>query len=786
MPDFDVDFCYNRRDEVIEYVKERYGAEHVAQIITFGTMAARAAIRDVGRALGMSYGAVDTVAKAVPKGIDVTLTDAMNTKRFREIYDTGVEERKLIDIAMALEGMPRNASTHAAGVVISELPVSEYVPLSRNGETIVTQFDMNTVAKLGLVKFDFLALRYLTIIHEAERIISEGIGQEFDISRIPLDDKKTFKLISGGNTNGIFQLESGGMRQVLTGLKPGSLDDIIATIALYRPGPMDSIPKYIERRHGREKPTYLHPDLEPILSSTYGCIVYQEQVMQIVRKLGGFSFGHADLVRRAMSKKKAEAMEAERGKFIDGCAQNGISADTANALFDEMASFASYAFNKSHAAAYAVISYRTAYLKAHYIKYYMAALLSSVLGNFEKTAEYIAESAKFGIKVLPPNINESGVSFTVVGDDIRFGLLALKNVGQQFIESIIAKRSRGHFTSFEDFLERMQDTPGLNKRQIESLIKSGAFDGMGAHRSQLYATYEKQMDALADRGRGEVSGQIDMFSAFEEEIEKKGFDYPDIPEYSPKQLLMLEKESSGMYFSGHMLDDYSRSLVELGKLSLTSDIIGAGDETEVEDGRKPLDDSSKVRVAGIVTKISDMTTKKGEKMAFVLLEDRVAEIELVVFPKVYSQCSSTLVPEQGVYVTGSIQMRDEERPRILADRIYPLVSDADFYEGCMKYATEQTHKMPDKTRRETKKSTNNTVTSLQRISKIYIKLDTLDCEKARKAFNLIEIFSGNISVVLYDCSSGKYVDYQGSGASDDRKLIEELKYILGEECVVLK
>ncbi len=778
MPDFDVDFCYNRRDEVIEYVKERYGHDHVAQIITFGTMAARAAIRDVGRALGMSYGAVDAVAKAVPRGLDVTLADAMNTKQFRDIYDKGTEERKLIDIAMSLEGMPRNASTHAAGVVISELPVSDYVPLARNGETVVTQFDMNTVAKLGLVKFDFLALRYLTIINEAQRIINESTGEDFDISRIPLDDQKTFKLISGGNTNGIFQLESGGMRQVLSGLKPGSLDDIIATIALYRPGPMDSIPKYIERRHGREKPTYLHPGLEPILSSTYGCIVYQEQVMQIVRTLGGFSFGHADLVRRAMSKKKAQAMEAEREKFVDGCAKNGISDQTANALFDEMASFASYAFNKSHAAAYAVISYRTAYLKAHYTKYYMAALLSSVLGNFEKTAEYIAESAKFGIKVLPPSINESGVSFTVVGDDIRFGLLALKNVGGQFIDSIIAQRRRGRFTSFEDFLNRMQDTPGLNKRQIESLIKSGSFDGLGAFRSQLYATYEKQMDALSDRGRSEVSGQIDMFSAFEEEIEKKGYEYPDIPEYPPKQLLMLEKESSGMYFSGHLLDEYKLSLAELGELSLTTDVIGASDDPGSQQDVR-LTDASKVKLAGVVTGVSEMTTKKGEKMAFVLLEDRVAEIELVVFPKVYDQCFDSLKGEQGIFVSGSVQLRDEERPRVLADRICPLVSDSEYSEGCMNGA------LAGETRTFVNKKTDPPRRS-KKPSKLYLKLDSVGSKKTEKALNLVEIFNGDIPVILYDSSSGRYSDYRGSRASSEKRLMDELKAVLGDDCVVLK
>lgn len=782
MPDFDVDFCYNRRDEVIEYVKERYGAEHVAQIITFGTMAARAAIRDVGRALGMSYGSVDAVAKAVPRGLDVTLDAAMKTPKFREIYDSSEEARKLIDIARSLEGMPRNASTHAAGVVISELPVSDYVPLARNGETVVTQFDMNTVAKLGLVKFDFLALRYLTIIHEAEKLISDGIGETFDITKVPIDDKKTYKLISGGNTNGIFQLESGGMRQVLTGLRPSSIDDIIATIALYRPGPMDSIPRYIERRHGREKAEYLHPDLEPILSSTYGCIVYQEQVMQIVRCLGGFSFGHADLVRRAMSKKKAEAMEAEREKFILGCAENGISEKVSNALFDEMASFASYAFNKSHAAAYAVISYRTAYLKAHYTKYYMAALLSSVLGNFEKTAEYIAESAKFGIRVLPPNINDSGVSFTVVGNDIRFGLLALKNVGQQFIESIIFERNRGRFASFEDFLERMQDTPGMNKRGIEALIKSGAFDGLGAKRSQLYSTYEKQMDALADRGRSEVAGQIDMFSAFEEELERRGFEYPDMPEYSPKQLLMLEKESSGMYFSGHMLDDYKQSCDELGEVMTTADVIGAAEEDA--DDTSSLGDGSAVRLVGVVTKLSDMTTRKGDKMAFVILEDRVAEIELVVFPRIYERFSRFLSVESGVYVSGTVQLRDDERPRVLANAILPLISDEDYRAGVMKGVLAQF--AADKrtyTRTAPSQETKSTISSAR---KLYLKVDSLDSDKASAVMAYIDSHRGEDSVVFYDASDSKYKNYTVCGIDATQENIDALSVILGRERVVLR
>ncbi len=780
MPDFDVDFCYNRRDEVIEYVRERYGSERVAQIITFGTMAARAAIRDVGRALGMSYASVDAVAKSVPRGLDVTLADAMKTKRFRDIYESGEDERKLIDIAMALEGMPRNASTHAAGVVICEGAVSDYVPLARNGETVVTQFDMNTVAKLGLVKFDFLALRYLTIIHEAQEQIRESVERDFDITKIPLDDARTFKLISAGNTNGVFQLESGGMRQVLVNLKPESLDDIIATIALYRPGPMDSIPKYIERRHRREIPTYVHPALEKILSSTYGCIVYQEQVMQIVRELGGFSFGHADLLRRAMSKKKADAMEAERDKFIDGCAAGGISKEISDALFDEMASFASYAFNKSHAAAYAVISYRTAYLKAHYAKYYMSALLSSVFGNFEKTAEYISESAKFGIRVLPPSINESKLNYSVVGSDIRFGLLALKNVGAQFIESIISERNRGRFESFENFLDRMKNTPQMNKRQIESLIKCGAFDGLGAYRSQLYSTYEKQMDALSERERGEVAGQMDMFSAFEDTLQKKGYEYPDIPEYSTKQLLMLEKEASGMYFSGHMLDDYKRSVAELGELDSINDIINSEQEQNdaTADGGRYAD-GARVRVAGIITKISDMTTKKGDKMAFIVLEDRYAEIECILFPKVLSSAKDCIATEIGVYLLGSVQQRDDERPRLLANSIHPLVSEQDYRENCMKAADRST---------APKKETHGycAPTEQKRPSKLYLKLPSLDDALTRRATNLVEIFCGNIPVILYDSKEKQYVNYSGAGADASSRLISELRAILGEDSVVLR
>ena len=490
MPDIDVDFCYERRDEVIRYVSEHYGPEHVAQIVTFGTMAARAAIRDVGRALGMNYAEVDRVANLVPRELGVTLNDALKRKELKELYESDANIARLLDTARALEGMPRHASTHAAGVVITDREVSSYVPLAVNGETVVTQFDMDTVAELGLVKFDFLGLRYLTIIDDAERLIREK-DPNFDIRKIPFDDAETYKLISAGQTGGVFQLESKGMKQVLTQLCPDCIDDVIAAIALYRPGPMDSIPQYIERRHGRGRTEYKHPALERILSKTYGCIVYQEQVMQIFREIAGYSLGKADIVRRAMSKKKASVMEAERELFLAGAKERGMREADAAELFEDMASFASYAFNKSHAASYAVITYQTAYLKTHFMAEYYAALLTSVLGDFTKTAEYIGECNKARISVLPPDVNESISTFGTAGGKIRFGLLALKGVGRLFVEQIIQNRKQnGPFISFEDFITRMGGYD-LNKRQVESLIKSGAFDGLGVYRSQLLASYEK-------------------------------------------------------------------------------------------------------------------------------------------------------------------------------------------------------------------------------------------------------------------------------------------------------
>ncbi|MBQ5800519.1 MAG: DNA polymerase III subunit alpha, partial [Clostridia bacterium] len=570
MPDFDTDFCYERREEVIEYVKEKYGDDHVSQIITFGTLAPRAAIRDVGRALGMPYSEVDKVARLIPQEIGVSFESAMKNTDLQTLYNTDNNIKNLIDISRKLEGMPRHASTHAAGVVITEAPVNEYVPLAINGDVTVTEYDMDTIASLGLVKFDFLGLRYLTIISDAEREIREK-HPDFTIENISLDDKETYELISEGHTDGVFQLESAGMKQMLTELKPESIYDVTAAIALYRPGPMASIPQYIARKHGKEPIVYDTPLLKGILDETYGCIVYQEQVMRIFQTLAGYSFARADTVRRAMAKKKSAELISEKEAFVEGAEKRGLTRILAEKIFSDMLSFANYAFNKSHAAAYAVISYRTAYLKAHYPKEYMSAMLTSVFGNAAKMNEYVSECSRMGIQVLAPDINESKLSFTVSENGIRFGLLAIKNAGRPFIETILNERRKGCFTSFENFVERMS-AHSITKRQLEFLIKCGAFDKLGVFRSQLLNSYEKILDEINAKNHENITGQIDIFSSLFDQKEKNtanaSYVYPDIPEFNIRELLILEKESSGMYFSGHMLDGYKKHINTLNHVKI--------------------------------------------------------------------------------------------------------------------------------------------------------------------------------------------------------------------------
>lgn len=748
MPDIDVDFCYNRRDEVIKYVAEKYGNGHVSQIITFGTLAAKAAVRDVGRAIGLSYSEVDAVAKMIPKETDITIAEALKEPQLMELYNSNDKVHELIYTAMALEGMPRNVSVHAAGVVITDKPISEYVPLSKSNDIVITQYDMNTISDLGLLKFDFLALRNLTVIKDAEMQVREHIPN-FDIEKIPLDDKTTFESIACGNTAGVFQLESAGMRQMLVGLKPDCIEDIIAAISLYRPGPMDSIPKYIENKNNKDKIKYPTPLLETILKSTYGCIVYQEQVMEIFRKIAGYTFGHADVVRRAMAKKHAEEIAAERNGFISGAIQNGVSEKTAQDLFEDMADFAKYAFNKSHAAAYSLISYRIAYLKVHYPQEYMAALLTSVLGNMEKISEYIDECEKMGIRVLPPNINFSNVYFHVDGNNIRFGLLALKNLGKQFVNQIISERQAGAYKSFDDFLDRVSEKE-INKRQVETLIKAGAFDDFGLSRRSIMAVYEKMIDGLNQQGRSQLEGQLDMFSMAPEVADTLQYEYPKLPEYTLRERLEFEKEVSGMYFSGNMLDEYSKHISDISPVKI-----------QLLLQEKTLRDGINVTICGVIDSITLKTTKSNERMVFAVVSDKSGKIECVIFPAVYNKISYMLHLENCVAIKGNIQFKDDDI-KILVTQAIELVEDD-------KYVLS-------------KKSNQYSIKN-ERTKKLFLRLPSLDCEQAKKAKNLVEIFEGETVVVFFDSSEKKYVNLNSRAEVSDF-LIKELVELLGEKNVV--
>ncbi len=782
MPDIDIDFCYNRRDEVIEYVGRRYGSDHVSQIITFGTLAARAAIRDVGRALGMSYGDVDVVARAVPQELNITISMALKLPDLKNQYQASPEVKRLVDTAMALEGMPRNISVHAAGIVITDRPVTDYVPLSVSNGTVVTQFDMDTVAKLGLLKFDFLALRYLTILHDAETGIRES-DAAFDIEKIPLDDKETYRLISSGRTSGIFQLESAGMRAMLRELAPERLDDIIAAIALYRPGPMDSIPRFIECRHHPDRVRYATPELEPILRSTHGCVVYQEQVMSIFREIGGYTFGRADIVRRAMSKKKADVLLSERERFVTGAAERGIEASVAEGLFADMESFANYAFNKSHAAAYALISYRTAYLKCHYPHAYFSALLTSVLGNHAKIAEYISECTARGIRVLPPDINESRMLFSVNGKDIRFGLLALKNVGRQFLERILEERRHGRFLSFDDFVNRLP-AGELNKRMVESLLKAGTFDSLGTYRSRLLAMYEIMIDQSAEKNKNNLEGQLDMFATPGLVDHRPKCDYPELPDYGIREKLLMEKEATGMYFSGQMLDEYSRQLaaVKVDDLSL---IVG--------DDCDPAD-KTPASVAGIITSVTLKTTKKGDRMAFFTLEDRMAEIECLAFSRQYINYSHLIHTDGGVYVSGTLSVREDEPPKLLVDRIDGLVENSRFDPAVhatlgqndkteknngrlvQRHAVQQEAAMP------TKPAVEQAPPCPKRL---FLRVPSAKHEAYYKARNLAELFDGDTPTFFYYADEGRYETVPVGVALTDY-VMREFQTVLGKENVILK
>ncbi|MBQ8372085.1 MAG: DNA polymerase III subunit alpha [Clostridia bacterium] len=764
MPDFDIDFCYNRREEVIDYVKQKYGEDKVAQIVTFGTLAPRAAIKDVGRALGMPYSKVDSITKMM--SFDTASIDsALEGKELRSLYMSDPEIRRLIDVSRGVEGMPRHASTHAAGVVITEKPTWEYVPLSYSGTGVVTQFDMNTDASLGLVKFDFLGIRNLTVIHDAEQLIRRRIP-DFDISRVPFDDKKTFKLLCDAKTDGVFQLESGGMKAVLTRLVPSNLEDIIACIALFRPGPMDSIDKFIARKHGKERTEYKIPQLKGILDVTYGCIVYQEQVMQICRELAGYSYARADIVRRAMSKKKTEAMIEERDAFITGCIARGVDRADAIEIFDEMLGFAKYAFNKSHATVYAVTSYRTAYLKAHYPAEYFAALLSSVLDNAKKLRTYIADAQRCGVSVLPPDINSSDADFSVDGGAIHFGLLAIKSVGRILADAIIRERRSGAYKSFDEFVSRLGGHD-LNKRTLESLIKCGVFDSLGTPRSALLLCYEGILDAEQDKKRSNVSGQLDLFASITggDSPSVGGYEYPRVEEFPLRELLLLEKESSGMYFSGHMIDNYSKMLSGL-KTDRISDIID--DLSEEGTASEPqYKDKSAVNIGGIITAKKTKQTKNGATMAFISVEDRYGEIEVIVFAKQYSAFSDELFVDNAVYISGNVSWEEGEDPRILLSEVKALVSNEAFDDRGM--TRQECHKSP-----------------LKESERLFIKVKSLSDERINIIYRMSMLNHGAVQVVLFDEGTRKYSALKGNFIDASDKVMVKLTEIFGDGNVILK
>ncbi len=796
MPDFDIDFCYDRRDEAIAYVRDKYGEDHTAQIVTFGTLAARAAVRDVGRALGMPYGDVDAVAKRIPQELGMTLEKAMKSAELRALYHDDANVQKLIDTAMALEGMPRHASTHAAGVVITELPLTEYVPVASNGGVIVTQFDMDTIAELGLLKFDFLALRYLTIIHNAEVQIRES-DPAFDLTAVDIADPATYETICNGKCDGVFQLESAGMRQMLAQLKPHCLDDIIAAIALYRPGPMDSIPKYIEARHDPSKIRYASPKLAPILDVTYGCIVYQEQVMQIFREIAGYSFGHADVVRRAISKKKQSVLDGERQAFIEGAVAQGIAEADAVALFEDIVSFANYAFNKSHAAAYAVLSFRTAYLKTHYSREYAAALLTSVMSTTDKLTEYIADCTKQKIPVLPPHINKSRGSFRVEGNAIRFGLSALKNISGVFVDQIVAERERnGEFADFDDFISRTAPLD-MNKRQLETLIKAGALDSFGVPRSQLLAVYEKALTESVHSGSSVADGQIGLFddAAAVPLPETRKTEFPPIRELSAREKLAMEKDACGLYLSGHILDDYGVHLnsirpTPIGQIraAFASDEEGEGASLQPGETAGEFRDQTPVTIAGIVAKRVNKNTKNGDQMAFITLEDRTSSLEMLIFPKVLQKYAYLLTTDSVIAVRGNLSVREDEDVKLLADRIVFLVSDAEG-DGAERQSLEPRPTDSGRTRKLTAGDDQTNKAPRQPsspgvIRKLYLRVPFEESEACRRATALCEIFTGQVPCFFYMEDTKTYRD--PILISPTPLVLDELREILGGENVVPK
>ena len=754
MPDIDIDFCYERRSEVIDYVIEKYGSNNVAQIVTFGTMAAKQAVRDVGRAMGMPYGEVDAVAKMIPFSLGIKLQEAIDTvPALKELYETNQSVRKLLQQALRLEGFPRHNSTHAAGVVITENEVSDFVPISLNGDAFVTQFSMTTLEELGLLKMDFLGLRNLTIIRDTERLIRQT-DPSFNIDEIPLNDAATFKTLASGNTSGVFQMESPGMRQVLMRLKPSEFEDIIAVISLYRPGPMDSIPMYIENKNNPQKIRYLTPELEPILKVTYGCIVYQEQVMQIVRSLAGYSYARADLVRRAMSKKKSDVMEREREIFLNGSVdeqgnvivsgalRNGIDAKAANKIFDQMIDFAKYAFNKSHATCYAKVAYQTAYLKTHYQKAYLAALMTSVIGSTDKTAEYIEECRRLNINILPPHINKSFSRFQAVEEGIVFGLLAIKNVGVKMVHDIVAEREKnGEFKDFIDFCTRVSGLD-VNSRAIESMIKCGVFDCFDYSRRHLAMVYEPLLNSIIAEKRDQVDGQIGLFTMLNEtpDVGSRYFKEPQA-EYEKSVKLAFEKELIGVHLSDNPFEPY-RHIYERRDITKISEALA----DEFRDG-------TEVWCFAQIDTYKTVKTKAGLEMGYLSLSDISGSIEGIFFPKIYARYRSGISKNSMVFLRGKVQKDEVRGTKLLLDEI--------------RYPSEK--ELQEKTKR------------------LYLKLPS---QKSLQYERVLETFAKHPGIhecILYFSDTKKSVSTLNKfGINIDDSLLVELKSVLNESDIVIK
>ena len=747
MPDFDIDFCYVKRQQVIDYVIRKYGADHVAQIVTFGTLAARAAVRDVGRAMDIPYAFCDKLAKLVPQRLGMTLKAALGeSKELRELYDADPRAKSVFDMAIKVEGMPRHASTHAAGVVISDKPVSEYVPLSLNDNATVTQYTMTALDELGLLKMDFLGLRNLTVIYDCEQAVRKA-DPAFSVEKIPMDDAETLKMLGRGDTNGVFQFESDGMKNVLMRFGPQNIEDLIAIISLYRPGPMDSIPTYIHNRHNPQDVKYDTPLLKPILEVTYGCIVYQEQVMQVFRSLAGYSLGRADIVRRAMAKKKHDVMAREREAFVygekdsdgnvlcEGAVNRGVSEKTAQKIFDEMSAFSSYAFNKSHAAAYAVLAYITAYLKCHHKKEYFAALLTSVLDSAGKIALYTGECKNAGIKILPPSVNESGEGFTATPAGIRFGLLAVKNLGRTLIEKLIAGREDGEYTDLYDFCSRNYGRE-LNRRAVEGLIKSGALDGLGANRRSMIFSIDKVFSVLEGEKKYSLGGQIGFFDAGEE----SGIELPVVDEMPQSELLAFEKQATGMYLSGHPMGQYAAAAKKSGCTPIINIVSG-----KVADG-------GRVRVMGILDAIKVKQLKNGGTLASTVIEDVTAAVDVTVFSAAFEMYRQYLTAGSVVELTGKVSEREDRNTEIVCSSVKPVD------ETCIADMAE-----PERLK--------------IRVSSI-VGVDFMTAQK------IMERFPGECGVLVYCRDNGKrLLAPERLNVSRDERLISELKRVLGENNV---